>query len=596
MLLSVAAVNLFPSAPVIHFRPQRSSCVGCHQPLKVQKTLPHKRAATLAIGEFIAHETVYYCPGCGGTYHSTELQTVIPENCNFGYDIIVFIGESLFLHCRNYHQIRGELKSRNVGISESEIAFLAKKFVLSLGLLHRSVQRKTRAYMQMNGGYILHLDGTCDGGSPHLISVLDGITEIVLDNCKLPSENAEELIPFLQSIKKAYGVPLAVVSDMGKGIAVAVEAVFKNVSLFICHYHFLKSVGKNLFGDEYDLIRERLRKHNVHTILKRAKTRLEKLLPNTTPAMDALLTGLKGERLSSECPMGAVPPLAAYTLINWVMDGEAEGNGFGFPFDQTHLVFYQRLQEVALRLHQLYTIRLQGDWKENKVYSTISHDLLAVINDQVLRKAAVRMQEKVAVFNQLRTAMRITLPENRRGLNDTGELPVGMKTIEKEVAKFRSRLSKSKGYSEQKADQKLVEQLDTYWEKLFADPIAVTTPAGRIFVQPQRTNNILEQFFRRLMRTYRKKNGFNSMARILKAMLPDTPLAMNLNNEQYMQILLAGKKTLEERFAEIDSKELRGRLEQSRNATNILYPQLRKIIRIPDLPKSLVSLLEQAAS
>ncbi len=57
----------------------------------------------------------------------------------------------------------------------------------------------------------------------------------MLDNKKLPSENSEELIPFLEGIKKTYGVPLAVVSDMGKGIALAVEEVFKNVSAFICH-------------------------------------------------------------------------------------------------------------------------------------------------------------------------------------------------------------------------------------------------------------------------------------------------------------------------------------------------------------------------
>jgi hypothetical protein len=63
-----------------------------------------------------------------------------------------------------------------------------------------------------------------------------------------------------------------------------------------------------------------------------------------------------------------------------------------------------------------------------------------------------------------------------------------------------------------------------------------------------------------------------------------------------MQILLAGKKNLEERFAEIDSKEIRHRLEESRNATSMVFPQLKKIIRIPELPKSIVALLEQIAS
>ena len=175
----------------MHFWPERNACPRCHETLKVQKTSPAKKAATLAIGDFIGHETVYHCPVCREVFHSVELRALIPEGCNFGYDIIVFIGQSLFLRCRNYQQIRVELQQRNVRISESEIAFLAKKFVLYLGVLHRSVQRKTRKLMRTNGGYILHLDGTCDGASPHLMSVLDGITEIVLDNKKLPSENSE---------------------------------------------------------------------------------------------------------------------------------------------------------------------------------------------------------------------------------------------------------------------------------------------------------------------------------------------------------------------------------------------------------------------
>ncbi len=156
ILQGITSANLFPSPVVIHFKPERNTCCECHESLKVQKTRPGKRAATLAIGDFIAHETLYYCQGCGGVFHSTELRALIPENCNFGYDIIVFIGKSLFLGCRNYQEIRLELQRRNVRISESEIAFLAKKFVLYLGLLHKSVQRKTKKYMRMNGGYILH--------------------------------------------------------------------------------------------------------------------------------------------------------------------------------------------------------------------------------------------------------------------------------------------------------------------------------------------------------------------------------------------------------------------------------------------------------
>ena len=596
MMLNITSANLFPTSALIHFRPESNTCPTCHKVLKVWKTYPGRKTATLAIGNFIGHETVYYCQGCGHVFHSNELRTLIPENCNFGYDIIVFIGKKLFLQSHNYQEIRLELQQRNVWISESEIAFLAKKFVLYLGLIHRSSQNELGKYMHMNGGYILHLDGTCDGGSPHLISVLDGITKIVLDNIKLPSENSEELIPFLERIKRAYGVPLAIVSDMGKGIELAIREVFKNVPAFICHFHFLKAIGKNLFGDENDIIRKKLKKHNVRVILRRTKKRLGKVIGGTTTLVPEVVRGIEHEILSAECPLSDVPAVATYTLISWVLDANAESNGFGFPFDQPYLVFYQRLQEASLRLHQLYRIQLHGDWKENKVYSKISHDLLGVMNDSVLKEASLRMEEKVAVFNRLRKAMRITLPENKRGLNDNGDQSCNMKTIEKEVGKFQDWLLKSQVNSEHNEYHKLLKEIDANRVKLFADPIVVTTAAGKMFVQPQRTNNILEQFFRKLMRGYRKKNGFNSVERVIKTMLPDTPLIMNLKNKEYMQIILAGKKTLEERFAEIDSREVRLGLAQSRVEISTIHPGIKKIIRIPNLPKVVVSLLEQAAS
>ena len=313
MMFKITSANLFPSSALIHYRPESNTCPTCHEVLKVWKTYPGRKAATLAIGNFIGHETVHYCQGCGHVFHSNELRTLIPENCNFGYDIIVFIGKSLFLRCRNYQEIRLELQQRNVRISESEIAFLAKKFVLYLGLIHRSSQNELGKYMHMNGGYILHLDGTCDGGSSHLISVLDGITKIVLDNKKVSSENTEELIPFLECIKRAYGVPLAVVSDMGKGIALAIKEVFKNVPAFICHFHFLKAIGKNLFGNENDIIKKRLRKHNVRVILRRTKKRLGKIIVGTTDLVPEVVRGIEHERLPAECALHGAYLLLQHT-------------------------------------------------------------------------------------------------------------------------------------------------------------------------------------------------------------------------------------------------------------------------------------------
>lgn len=199
-----------------------------------------------------------------------------------------------------------------------------------------------------------------------------------------------------------------------------------------------------------------------------------------------------------------------------------------------------------------------------------------MVNDCVLRTAVTQMQEKNLVFDRLRDAMRIADPEQNRGLNDDGENE-DIKKIEERLKKFREWLTHDNRYKEDKDYQKMVEQIDKYWEKLFADPIIVDTPKGKISIQPQRTNNILERFFRNIRFGYRKKSGNNSMCKTLKAMLAETPLVKNLQNPEYLKILLDGNATLEERFAEIDSKTVRKEMEKSQEDTEKVPAKIKTI-------------------
>jgi len=550
-----------------------------------------KSAATLAIGQFSAREYHYDCPRCGFVAGSEELRALVPERCNIGYDVVLYVGEEFFLRSRDNEQIVMSLREKNVFVCRSEISYLAKKFIVYLALLHKKVQKQTRSFLSLNGGYILHLDGTCEGESPHLISVLDGITEIVLDNTKVPSENADDLIPFLKGIKAAYGDPVAVVSDMGKGNLAAIEAVFENLPSFVCHYHFLKSVGKELFGEEYDTIRNRLRIHGIKgTLGKRFRGLDNKIAAAPSGFVDTFLSGIDTED-AAKTPAQMV----VHSLLGWALQAKSQGQGRGFPFDQRHLVFYQRLVHIHTLLDQLSQAGLFSSKKEKKLYSTIRRDLQPVIRDSMLKRTAATMKEKVDDFGRLREVMRITLSDNKHGLNDNGEL-CDMKTIEKEVTKFVQRLGKDKKRMRDKAYQKMIGQIEKYWEKLFCDPIVVETKTGKIAIQPQRTNNILEQFFRNLMRTYRKKNGFQAMERALKAMLKDTPLVMNLRNEDFMDILLSGKKNLAQRFADVDAEIVRRQMKKSTDNDYPVSAKLKRLIISPMFPECLTFLIGKKAS
>jgi hypothetical protein len=97
---------------------------------------------------------------------------------------------ALFVESKNEKQIQTDLKSCNVPISIRQIGYLAKKFIVYLALAHKESRSKIKDLLSLRGGYILHLDGTCEGDSPHLMSALDEIAQIVLDNIKIPSEKA----------------------------------------------------------------------------------------------------------------------------------------------------------------------------------------------------------------------------------------------------------------------------------------------------------------------------------------------------------------------------------------------------------------------
>ena len=196
------------------------------------------------------------------------------------------------------------------------------------------------------------------------------------------------------------------------------------------------------------------------------------------------------------------------------------------------------------------------------------------------------------MFDKLREALRIALPEGKSGLNDEGD-DTDIKTIEKRVSQFRDWLVNSK--RRKKTYAKMIEQMDKYWDKLFADPITVNTPEGEVTIVPQRTNNILEQFFRGEKRRGRKKSGTASLSKTLKTILADTPLVRNLENGEYYKIILNGCSTLAERFSQIDAKLVREQLKQAQNNQETIAPEVKNMISKSDLPEQIFGLFSALA-
>lgn len=585
MIAGASAGALFPKKPTVHFYPENHECPTCGSRLHVQKTHT-KTVVTMEIGAFRAKETVLFCPQDQTPFISKQLRGLVPEGATFGFDVIEEVGLALFVRCRNNQEVMQELAAKNVFVSEREISYLGRKFIIYLALAHRESQPRLRDLMARRGGYILHVDGTCEGDSPNLFCGLDGISELVLDTIKIPSEKKELLIPFFQRIKKQYGEPIALVHDMGKGIVTAVEEVFPGVADFICHFHFLRDIGKDLLLDEYTALQKRLRKLKVRPLLRQRAKYLEQKITPTSQTIEEIMASLESGAWQTTS-LEHIPLITTYALIHWVFEYPRQSNGYGFPFDRPHLDFYRRLQKVHRLLGEIMDVHLRSAVKDNKPFFQVYRTFKKAVEDKRLNDLAASLERKAEVFDKLRTAMRIALPEGKNGINDNGD-DADMKSIEEKVTAFKKWLVSD---ARRKATYaSMITQLDKYWDKLFADPLPVVTPEGILHIQPQRTNNILERFFRGEKRRGRKKNGMASLSKVLKTALADTPLVQNLKNSEYMEIILNGCSSLAERFSQIDAHLVQKKMENAKNSKERILPTIKKLIRDFDLTTKISAL------
>ncbi len=523
---------MFAQPPVVDFRYPHRQC-SCGGALKVQKTQT-KRVVSLSV-TYIARRTVQRCTRCGRVWEDPALRQRVAHRCNTAWDVLVFVGRRLFEDCHSVGQVRNELLARDVVLSDSQITKLGRKFILLLALAHRRATPRIKQAMARSGGYILHLDAVHQEDAPALMSGIDALSRLVLANVKVPSEHAAQIIPFLEKIKDDYGDPIACVHDMGTGICKAVGAVFPTSKDFVCHFHFLRDAGKDLIEPAYRELRGCLRRHAFSTRFRALARHARRLLAEP----NALAMYLAGTQTAAD--LSLTTPAAVYALSLWSLQAKHCGDGYGFPFDRPLLVLAERLMILLDCLPRLLQTLPGDNVAGSRLFVHLARKVMDVVADPVFEKSLDSLRWRCRLFDQLRQAMRIAPSGGRDGLNDDGAAPA-MESIRQSVGQFRHRLDAEAKLAADPLCRKLAEQIDKYHDKLFADPIDVQTPSGPQVVYPQRTNNILEQFFRSLRRDHRRRTGDNRMHRALQTMLADTPLVKNLSNPDYMKILLDGRQ------------------------------------------------------
>jgi len=121
----------------------------------------------------VAIEQQGYCPHHSALppARSEELRRIVAPGCNIAYDVIAHIGLARFVECRQCEEIQSELsRQQAIDVPVRTISELTQKFVAYFQVVHQQSIHLLRKEMDKRGGYILHIDGTCEEGSSVLLA------------------------------------------------------------------------------------------------------------------------------------------------------------------------------------------------------------------------------------------------------------------------------------------------------------------------------------------------------------------------------------------------------------------------------------------
>lgn len=272
----------------VRFYPEFKYCQICNARLKIYKTKTPRTVVSLQYGSIAAQEVLFSCPNncvCDHNnhpirvYRSQQLAELVAPRQMYAFDILAKVGTLRYLECRQRREIQEYFEiNYDLHIPDGTIQELIVRFAETMAALHEHHISRLRQMIEASGGYILHVDGTCEGSSQIHFICLIGPEPIVLWSAKIASENAVEIREVLQQVDKKFGRPVATMADLSGSIHKAILEQWPKLPFFYCHWHFLADIEKDLLTEFYGCLREHLRQSKIRTKLRRLAKQVDKTL------------------------------------------------------------------------------------------------------------------------------------------------------------------------------------------------------------------------------------------------------------------------------------------------------------------------------
>ena len=583
----------------IRFYPDFKTCQVCGARLKVYKTTTPRTVVSLQYGSIAAQEVWLDCPNqCVWyyeghpikVYRSQQLARLVAPRQKYGFDVLAKVGTLRYLECRQRCEIQAYFEQKDdlkMQIPDGTIQELIVRFADTMAALHTHHVDRLRQMVEASGGYVLHVDGTCEGASQIHFVCLIGPEPIVLWSAKIASENAIEIREVLQQVDKKFGRPAATMADLSGAIHKAILEQWPGLPFFYCHWHFLADVGKDLLTDSYGCLRERLRQSDIRSKLSCFAKQVDTLLGDQKAQARWICQHMETPELWNTKGRNLKAASMAAGMTEWILSAPAEGSGRGFPFDLAHLSLYLRIRRARDILGNDILGHLKGRTPRGEKRLIRLYGILdCFLRSKALLRTVQHVQEADELFTRLRDALRLTAQGSGKGLNGTVGFssPEQACQTEADVHRLHQDLSRERdkqiSISKRKGIDIIVKHLDKYWDGLFGHCLGLGNSVERSLMV-QRTNNISERFFRGVKRFIRRITGKKKLTREVNALGDQALLVFNLKTPAYVKLICGSLDNLAQGFADLSQEGELVRKDR-KPSTKFLDRKSRKSRDFPD--------------
>jgi hypothetical protein len=516
----------------IRQEPEEEQCEKCQSKLNVRNT--RSRTITGCHGKQRVTEVTKHCSQHPEkTFRPSKKLT--PPKSKYGFDLLAEIGQHRFMEHRQITEISTILDKRNIHVPERSNENLTHRFLRYVVAVHIESLPLLATFVKQNGGYVVQVDGSTTCGSPLLLLIKDGFSGIRLLAASIPTESCECVQPYLETILEDFGEPVCAIRDRGGGIESALLNTFPEIYIITCHFHFLGNVGERLLTTKYYRFQRRVYRTGIMKKLRTLKKRLSH------------------RKISDERD-------EALKMVEYVLAFKEDGKGLAFPFSVETMDFYRRCEEIRPKMQEAILARATT-LKSSPCLIRLKNALDLIQPPPAVRgRIHAEYLQLIARWNwfeRIRKTLRYRngpVPLNNRGYLSDKELEDGKKeldNLQKEIEDFVNLRTNSTDRTLKQILRGILELLTERRDELFTPNVELIVNGKKNVRQLPRTNNAVEQDFRKIRRYWRRIMGNSDVEKNVQKQGVGQAIVANLEIKDYVNLVYGSLENMASRFASV---------------------------------------------